>query len=604
LINNSLYFVDLPGYGYVKVPDKLKNSLKAMVNWYFFVSNYEQKKVVLIIDASVGPTRDDLDILHSLEDYKKELKEQNINALSDDYVKFIRFAQWKIDQAGEGVLGFITNHSYLDNPTFRGMRQSLMNSFDEIYILDLHGNSLKKEKCPDGSKDENVFDIQQGVSIALFVKRKDKKDSCKVFHSETWGLREQKYRWLLKNDINTTKWKGLFPKSEFYLFIPRDERLLKEYESYPKIIDIFIQNSVGIVTARDNFVIDSDKEKLKQRIRMFIDEKMPDEYIRQTFNLEDKANWKLKVAREKVRKDENWQGAIQQILYRPFDIKWIFYHDAVVERSRKQVMCHMMRDNIGIISNRQVNGNFKHVLCSNMIINDCTVSLETKERSYIFPLYLYPETSNSEKKSSVRNLMLFEPKTDYEARKPNLSPALIEQLIKHFKKSPSPEQIFFYIYAILYSNIYRTKYAEFLKIDFPRIPFTKDYKLFSKMSEHGERLVDLHLLKSPEINPPIAKFQGKSDNKVEKLRYESARLFINENQYFEGIEPEVFEYQIGGYQVCEKWLKDRKERKLSLDDIKHYCNIVTAIKKTIEIQKVIENIYPKVEDDTRLVLSK
>ena len=534
----------------------------------------------------------------------KPLREKNPKWLQDDYVKFIRFAQWKIDQTGEGVLGFITNHSYLDNPTFRGMRQSLMNSFDEIYILDLHGNSLKKEKCPDGSKDENVFDIQQGVSIALFVKRKDKKDSCKVFHSETWGLREQKYRWLLKNDINTTKWKGLFPKSEFYLFIPRDERLLKEYESYPKIIDIFIQNSVGIVTARDNFVIDSDKEKLKQRIRMFIDEKMPDEYIRQTFNLEDKANWKLKVAREKVRKDENWQGAIQQILYRPFDIKWIFYHDAVVERSRKQVMCHMMRDNIGIISNRQVNGNFKHVLCSNMIINDCTVSLETKERSYIFPLYLYPETSNSEKKSSVRNLMLFEPKTDYEARKPNLSPALIEQLIKHFKKSPSPEQIFFYIYAILYSNIYRTKYAEFLKIDFPRIPFTKDYKLFSKMSEHGERLVDLHLLKSPEINPPIAKFQGKGDNKVEKLRYESARLFINENQYFEGIEPEVFEYQIGGYQVCEKWLKDRKERKLSLDDIKHYCNIVTAIKKTIEIQKVIENIYPKVEDDTRLVLSK
>ena len=479
-----------------------------------------------------------------------------------------------------------------------------MNSFDEIYILDLHGNSLKKEKCPDGSKDENVFDIQQGVSIALLVKRKDKKDSCKVFHSETWGLREQKYRWLLKNDINTTKWKGLSPKSEFYLFIPRDERLLKEYESYPKITDIFIQNSVGIVTARDSFVIDTDKERLKQRIRMFIDEKMPDEYVGQTFNLKDKPNWKLKVARAKVRKDETWQESIKQILYRPFDIKWIFYHDAVIERTRKQVMYHMMRENLGLIFHKreELSIPYSHFLAtSNVIEHGC---LSSKTTCYLAPLYLYSEKNIPEKRPSVRNLMLFEPQADYGTRKANLSPVIIEQLTKSFKKTPSPEQIFFYIYAVLYSNIYRTKYAEFLKIDFPRIPFPKDYKLFIKMGDYGKRLVDLHLLKSPEINPPIAKFQGKGDNKVEKLRYESARLFINENQYFEGIEPEVFEYKIGGYQVCEKWLKDRKERKLSLDDIKHYCNIVTAIKKTIEIQKVIENIYPKVEDDTRMVLSK
>ena len=193
--------------------------------------------------------------------------------------------------------------------------------------------------------------------------------------------------------------------------------------------------------------------------------------------------------------------------------------------------------------------------------------------------------SAAEKRSSVRNLMLFEPQADYGTRKPNLSPVIIEQLTKSFKKTPSPEQIFFYIYAVLYSNTYRTKYSEFLKIDFPRIPFTKDYKLFIKMADYGKRLVDLHLLKSPEIDPPIARFQGKGDNRVEKLRYEDARLFINKDQFFEDIELEVFEYQIGGYQVCEKWLKDRKDRKLSLDDIKHYCNIITAIKKTVEIQK-------------------
>ncbi len=195
----------------------------------------------------------------------KPLGEKNPKWLQDDYVKFIRFAQWKIDQAGEGVLGFITNHSYLDNPTFRGMRQSLMNSFNEIYVIDLHGNSLKKEKCPDGSKDENVFDIRQGTAITLFIKEKNrnKDKDRKIFHSEIWGLRRQKYEWLSDNDVSTTKWEKLTPKSEFYLFIPRDERLLKQYEKLLQITDIFPVNSVGIVTSRDKFVIDTDQKALK-----------------------------------------------------------------------------------------------------------------------------------------------------------------------------------------------------------------------------------------------------------------------------------------------------------------------------------------------------
>jgi len=274
----------------------------------------------------------------------KPLGEKNPKWLQDDYVKFIRFSQWKIDQAGEGVLGFITNHSYLDNPTFRGMRESLMNSFNEIYLLDLHGNSLKKEKCPDGSKDENVFDIRQGTAIALFIKTKDtnSEDSKKVFHSELWGMRKEKYDWLSNNDINSTKWREITPKSEFYLFVPRDERLLELYEKSPKITDIFPVNSVGIVTARDRFVVDTDKKALKRRIRMFCDEKMPDELIGEPYKLKDKANWKLRTAREKVRNDKNWENLFAQILYRPFDIQWIFYHDALVERSRRNVMRHMM----------------------------------------------------------------------------------------------------------------------------------------------------------------------------------------------------------------------------------------------------------------------
>lgn len=547
----------------------------------------------------------------------KPLGEKNPKWLQDDYVKFIRFAQWKIDQAGEGVLGFITNHSYLDNPTFRGMRRSLMQSFDEIYLLDLHGNSLKKEKCPDGSKDENVFDIQQGVSIALFVKKKGvvlpsarNDNKCKISHSELWGLREDKYNWLNKHDIKTTKWKTIKAKSEFYLFIPRDEGLLKQYETYPRITDIFPVNSVGIVTSRDEFVIDFDKHALKRRFMQFRDKKMPDEIIRQTYKLNDKSNWKLKDARETIIKDEDWEQAITKILYRPFDEQWIFYHDAVIERSRKDVMQHMTCENLGLITNRQVNGEFRHAFCSNTIINDCSVSLETKERSYLFPLYIYKQKDKPKKKSLSSVMMLFEEQAEYGVKKPNLSPDLIEKLTKEFKKAPSPEQIFYYIYAVLYSNIYRSKYAEFLKIDFPRVPFTKNYKLFRKMSDYGERLLDLHLLKSSELEVPISRFQGEGNDKVEKLRYAQPPqspltkgelkgvVYINNDQYFEGISPEVWEYHIGGYQVCDKWLKDRKGRKLSLEEIKHYCKTVTAISLTIKIQKEIDEIYKEVENES------
>ncbi|MBE0426400.1 MAG: hypothetical protein IBX72_07110 [Nitrospirae bacterium] len=194
-------------------------------------------------------------------------------------------------------------------------------------------------------------------------------------------------------------------------------------------------------------------------------------------------------------------------------------------------------------------------------------------------------------------MMLFEPQADYGVKRSNLSQALVEKLTKEYKKTPTPEQIFFYIYSIIYSNIYRTKYAEFLKIDFPRIPFSKDYKLFKKLGEYGERLVDLHLFKSSVSEYPIAKFQGKGDYKVEKVGYEKDKVFINIAQYFEGIAPEIREYQIGGYQVCEKWLKDRKERVLSLDEIKHYCMVVTALKKTIEVQEEIDRIYPDIEKE-------
>ena len=514
--------------------------------------------------------------------------------LNDDYVKFIRFAQWKIDLAGEGILGFITNHSYLDNPTFRGMRQSLMNSFDEIYILNLHGNSLKKEKCPDGSKDGNVFDIKQGVAIAIFIKhrpepakeKKGEKEESKVYHSEIWGLREKKNGWLLENDIKTTNWKKLIPTSPYYFFVPREEKGRENYERYWKISDIFLVNVTGIVTARDHFVIDFDKEPLKARVMTFRNKDLPDEIVKEGLKLRENYMWRVSKAREDLIATDSWEEYFTKILYRPFDIRHIYFHDSVVWRTRKEVMRHMMQDNLGLITPKQ----FKEepgAFVTDTIMGHKTVS--AYDINYLFPLYLYPDTDKKD---------LFSHKKESEGRQPNINLEFLKTFYEVYKKEPTLEEIFNYVYAVLYSTIYRTKYAEFLKTDFPRIPFTRDYKLFDKVEKQGKTLVDLHLLKSSELDQPIVKFQGKGDNKVEKVKCQQGRVFINNGQYFEGISPEVWQYQIGGYQVCDKWLKDRKGRILSLDDIRHYCKVVTAIKNTIEIQKEIDNLYPEIEKGT------
>jgi len=364
-----------------------------------------------------------------------------------------------------------------------------------------------------------------------------------------------------------------------------------------KITDIFPTNSVGIVTARDEFVVNFDKEKLKRNINLFCDEKMTDEIIAKTFHFENKMDW-LKQARQELRKDEDWKDTVTQILYRPFDIRWILYHDSVVERSRKDIMGHMLQENLGLITCRQQNQiGFCHALIAKDIIEACVVSNKTREINYLFPLYLYPKKESFKKRASSNIMMLFEPDVGYGEKKSNLSSVLIEQLIKDYKKTPEPEQILYYIYAVLYSEIYRKKYAEFLKMDFPRIPFTKEYKVFEKMSKMGEKLVDMHLLKSKELDSPVARLQGKNDNKIEKVKYDEKenRVYFNNLQYFEGVKKEIWEYQIGGYQVCDKWLKDRKEKSLSLEEIKYYCKIVTSLEKTIKIQEDIDEIYPEIE---------
>jgi predicted helicase len=464
------------------------------------------------------------------------------------------------------------------------MRRSLMNSFDHIHILDLHGNSKKKEKCPDGSQDKNVFDIQQGVAIILAVKKTGLKK--KISHADCWGLRETKYNWLKSHHLKCTEWRKLSPKSETYFFVPKEEKGLADYERYPKITDIFPVNSVGVVTSRDEFVIGFTKEDVKNKVRMFIDDKIPDGLIRNAFGLQDKTNWKLKDVRQKVRKDEDWEKKVVPILYRPFDQRWIFYAEPVIERTRQEVMRHMMQKNLSLCVGRagQVVGidkSWNVAFCSDCISD---LNLFYRGGNVNFPLYIYPDVH------------LYNGGTKYQ-REVNINPKILAEIEKACGKKMPPEDILYYIYAVLYSNAYRVKYGEFLKTDFPRIPFCSDYKLFGKLAKLGNALVELHLMKSDKLDRPATKFESKGDNAVKRVSYEKEKktVCINTEQHFIPVEAEVWEYQIGGYQVMEKWLKDRKSRRLSLDEIKQYCRIATALKETIALQSKIDELYEHIE---------
>lgn len=541
-----------------------------------------------------------------IEEYKKvdgkPLGEKNPKWIQDDYVKFIRFAQWKIEKTGQGILGFITNHAWLDNPTFRGMRNSLMNTFDEIYILNLHGSALKKEKVPEdvqeeekiGERDEGVFGIRPGTSITLGVKSNMSKGKCKIYYAEQWGLRNKKFEWLEGNDIKTTNWQTINPDTPSYLFINRDEGGWKKYKEFVSINDIFPVNSVGIVTSRDDFVIDFDKRTLENRIRTFIHSNDSDDLIKQAFGLKENQNWRVANARVELRKVSDWESCIQKILYRPFDERWIFYHPAVIERSREEVMRHMMQPNLGLCVGRagSVTGSDIWDVVS-VAIHPTDFNLYRRGGNVVFPLYIYNHNKQ-------QNLLLEDSHQNQNINwgslpgwmatiQPFTSPAT-DNFIQ------VPEAIFYYIYAILYSNIYREKYQEFLKSDFPRIPFTSDYNLFQNLAILGGQLVELHLLKSKLLDRPTSHFEGKGDSKVEKRDYNgSSRVYINDSQFFDKVSPEVWNYYIGGYQVLDKWLKDRIGRVLSLEDQLHFRKVVTALSETIEIQKRIDKFYSEVE---------
>lgn len=548
-------------------------------------------------------------IVGLIKDYKqvdgKPLGERNPKWLQDDYVKFFRFVQWKIDRAGIGVLGLITNHSYLDNPTFRGMRQSLMGSFDQLYFLDLHGNSLKKERCPDGSKDENVFDIQQGVAVSLLLKQPKRGNGRSVTcHADCWGSREAKYSWLDNHGHGLTDhWEQLLPESPSYLFVPRDSSMAKDYLSFPSMKDIFGISGVGMTTARDEFVIDTDRTALLERIRLLKHDKGSDEELHAHSGIRRKNGWSIRKAWEMLQSlsDRQLEGLVVPVLYRPFDVRWIFYHDSVVWRTVKRVMCHMLSgDNVAIIAPRQ----FKEkagAFVTSTVATHKTVS--AYDINTVFPLYVFEPPDNVGQdafESAVGQPRL----TNLNSRRVvsiGRDPGLCILRDGHGNPadgSTSPEALFAYIYAILYSPSYRALYSQFLKSDFPRIPFAKGKDTFCKLVKLGQHLINLHLIRSPELDSPISRFCGKGGSSIRKIGYstDERRVSINMTQYFDDVEPDTWSYQIGGYQVLLKWLQDRGPkggkpgRVLSADDILHYRKIVTAIAKTIELQAEIDRV--------------
>ena len=537
-----------------------------------------------------------------IDDYKKGVPELSKPAqakwLSDDYVKFIRFAQWRIERTGEGVLGFVTNHAYLDNPTFRGMRRSLTETFDEIYVLDLHGNAKKGNRGPGGVKDENVFDIQQGVAIGLFIKRQAGEGLARVFHADIWGGRQTsnggKYGWLSTNDVASTSWTELSPRPPTHLFVPRDDALAAEYEAGWSIRDIFSPSgdpAPGIVTTHDQFAISWTREEAATKVKRLLDTASETE-ARSHWRLCSQQQWQYHRAKSELS-DGSWKRRIVPVLYRPFDTRVTVFDRNVAVHRRERVMRHMLAGpNIGLISCRQrsqIDGPWSLCGVTRGIIESCAISNRTKEINYLFPLYRYPtETPVDLGASRIANV---DPRF-IDAISANLGLNLVPDGNGDLSETLGPEDAFHYIYAVLHSAEYRRRYADFLKADFPCIPLTRDLALFVSLANIGERLVGIHLMEEKPGEMPTFPCQG--TDRVESLRYvapasgNAGRVWINGDQYFEGVGPKTWGFAFGGYKPVAKWLKDRKGRVLSYEDIDHYRTLCAGLSQTQQLMLSIE----------------
>jgi type I restriction-modification system DNA methylase subunit len=530
-------------------------------------------------------------ILNLITDYKKGLNERKIN-LDDDYIKFIRFGQHYIDKNGEGVLAYISNNSFIDGVTHRRMRTSLLESFDKLYVLNLHGNAKKKETTIEGLPDQNVFDIMQGVSINIFVKtgRKKKNSLGEVLYLDSWGKREIKYELLENNNLSSLSWRGIAYKEPFNFFSPVNYNALTAYNSGFQVNELFLDYNSGIQTKNDPLTIKHQAEELESVIQAF--KTMPKAELIQTLGIQDSAGWKIDSAKEDIVQN---QGAIIDIQYKIFDYRKTYFtgkSSGFIGRTRGSVMVNMQFDNVALIFKRTgkiYGSSYDFFFVSKCVISEGLFAIDPLGREYLAPLYNYA-TDNDQLEIGFQ-----------EKRTPNLNAnitlKIVDKIGLRFTNEKetelgtfAPIDLLDYIYAVLHSPTYRETYKEFLKIDFPRVPFPKDAPTFWALVALGSELRQIHLLESPKLEKYLTQYPADGDNVVGKIKYENGNVYINEAQYFANVPPTAWEFYIGGYQPAQKWLKDRKGRELGFEDILHYQKIIVALVETDRIMKEIDKI--------------
>lgn len=525
-----------------------------------------------------------------MDDYKRHVRsEQGLVALADDYLKFIRLSQQIVAAAYCGIWGMITNHGYLKGVIHRGVRKELLGQFSDMFFLDLHGDSNIGERVPVGKGNENVFDIQQGVAVSIGVHSRAKASAKSTYHCDVWGSRNEKYHDLATNSIAHRKWHCLRPVTPQFFFVPFDDANLAEYEEYASINELMPVNSCGVKTHRDGIVIDCDKKTLVARMWHIASEPRL-ELLRERYGITDTPNWKLKDAQQQIKKNEIPQY-IQRLTYRPFDCRWIYYNPKIIEKgdSKYPTLRHMLHTNIALLSARiQATGVFDAVFVSKSLVEMKTA--ESSRSCTVFPLFLTDDGDSGQMRLSGNG------------RRPNLNPKILLSWCRKLGVSPTqdfglptgvmPEDILHYAYAVFHGPSYRSRYSEFLKIDFPRLPLTANLKLFRVLSQLGGKLVALHLLESPALEQSITKLIGTRNPEVEKPTWSQDTVWVDKRQTtgFKGVPEAVWSFHIGGYQVCHKWLKDRKGRILSDEDIAHYHKIVVALSETIRLMQEIDAV--------------
>lgn len=484
------------------------------------------------------------------------------------------------------------------------MRWSLLSSFNTIYTIDLHGNINKKEKSPDGSIDENVFDIQQGVSINLFIKStKVKKAKCRVFHSDVFGQRESKYDLLSQKTINSLDFKEVSPTAPSFNFVNANEKIEKEYQAGFSVDDLFKLNGVGITTAHDEFVIDFTRLALKNKFDNFRNSDRNAATLHQKFDVKEKNGWDILAGYDNIKSSPDLTNYIIPLSYRPFDNRYIFYEDKLVWRTVRKVMSNLINHaNYGLVVPKisKEEGCFfiskfaiAHKLCS------------AYDSNSIFPLYIYSSATLNFDTVTIPNLNVEVANKIASSIGLRYSPSIDDS-----KATVGPADLFDYIYALGYSNAYRKKYTEFLKSGFPRIPYPMNAEVFWSYVRLGSELRQIHLMESPAIERLITTFPNDGSNIVETVKFELSeskesspeqsggfsdadscgKVIINENQFFNNVPALAWSFYIGGYQPALKWLKDRKGRELTFEDILHYQKIIVALSETDRIMKEIDNI--------------